>query len=171
MNWFRWSVYTTRDPKFEVVARKSGQPKSTVIACWTVLLEHASANSPKGSVSGFDVAGAALLLDCTEKSVEEVIAKLKDKQLIAEGHINYGSIFCGFDPDWPLVRSRIMAEREHVCAYCGDRDGPLEVDHIIPRSAGGTNDPVNLTIACKSCNSSKGAKPLDVWLNETGRLC
>lgn len=51
-----------------------------------------------------------------------------------------------------------------------DRDGPLcgycaalltiktfTVDHKLARANGGTDDPENLTIACRPCNSSKGA--------------
>lgn len=32
----------------------------------------------------------------------------------------------------------------------------LTVDHVIPQSKGGTNDPCNLVPMCKPCNSSKG---------------
>lgn len=33
----------------------------------------------------------------------------------------------------------------------------MEIDHVIPRSAGGSNDPSNLVAACRDCNASKGA--------------
>ena len=36
----------------------------------------------------------------------------------------------------------------------------LELDHIVPESAGGTADPDNITLACRSCNRRKGAKVL-----------
>jgi 5-methylcytosine-specific restriction endonuclease McrA len=40
------------------------------------------------------------------------------------------------------------------CAYCGDRN-PTQVDHIIPRSRGGTDDRENLAPACRMCNMEK----------------
>ena len=43
------------------------------------------------------------------------------------------------------------------CYYCGC-DGPMEVEHRIPLSRGGTHYPANLVPACKSCNCSKGTK-------------
>lgn len=54
-----------------------------------------------------------------------------------------------------------------ACAYCG-RDlrnaAPADVtlDHLLPRSAGGTNDATNLVTACRSCNSSRQDKP---WID------
>jgi len=42
------------------------------------------------------------------------------------------------------------------CAYCG---APAEhIDHVIPRSQGGTDDPRNLVPACAKCNLTKGAR-------------
>lgn len=43
-----------------------------------------------------------------------------------------------------------------VCQECG-ANRRLSLDHIIPVSAGGTNDNDNLRILCLDCNSSKGA--------------
>ncbi len=43
------------------------------------------------------------------------------------------------------------------CIYCGC-GGPMEIEHMIPVSRGGTNWPANLAPACRSCNSSKGSK-------------
>lgn len=41
-----------------------------------------------------------------------------------------------------------------VCSVCGSVDD-LTVDHIYPKSLGGTNDPGNLQILCMRCNASK----------------
>jgi diadenosine tetraphosphate (Ap4A) HIT family hydrolase len=43
---------------------------------------------------------------------------------------------------------------------CGatKKERRLEVDHIKPRSKGGTNDPSNLQALCYQCNRAKGAK-------------
>ena len=51
-----------------------------------------------------------------------------------------------------------------TCVYCNKsvEFGGDTLDHIIPLSRGGTNDKMNLTIACKSCNCKKWAKILEV---------
>lgn len=48
------------------------------------------------------------------------------------------------------------------CVYCGatKEDSPLEIDHVIPVSRGGTSDIGNLVAACKPCNRGKRAKSL-----------
>jgi len=35
----------------------------------------------------------------------------------------------------------------------------LNIDHIQPKSHGGTNDPTNLVVACRACNLYKGSAP------------
>jgi 5-methylcytosine-specific restriction endonuclease McrA len=62
--------------------------------------------------------------------------------------------------EWREIREEIFTRDGHVCAYCGDTDGPHEIDHICPVSRGGSNDPSNLTVACVPCNRSKGT---DLW--------
>ena len=50
-----------------------------------------------------------------------------------------------------------------ACAYCG-ATGDMSLDHVVPLSRGGTHEIDNLLPACRSCNSSKGAKLLEEWL-------
>ena len=61
------------------------------------------------------------------------------------------------------------ADFDHCCAYCGDRPSFLTIDHVIPRSQNGTNDPSNLLPACKSCNESKGSRTLLTWYTSRNR--
>ncbi len=44
----------------------------------------------------------------------------------------------------------------HTCQYCGDKTGPLTIEHIIPRSRGGKTSFENCVIACRRCNGKKG---------------
>ncbi len=48
----------------------------------------------------------------------------------------------------------------YTCVHCGKkfRKGSIEIDHIIPRSKGGSNRPENLQCLCVHCNRSKGNK-------------
>ncbi len=54
------------------------------------------------------------------------------------------------------IRQYLLEKFGHRCAYCGTTLYPLEVEHIIPRSRGGSDRVSNLTIACHSCNQAKG---------------
>lgn len=47
-----------------------------------------------------------------------------------------------------FIRER---DRE-TCQICLQRDGPLEIDHIIPIAAGGTTTPENLRLVCRAFN-------------------
>lgn len=54
------------------------------------------------------------------------------------------------------VREYLLEKFNRQCIYCGKRNIPLEVEHIIPKSRGGSNRVDNLGIACRECNESKG---------------
>jgi len=43
-------------------------------------------------------------------------------------------------------------------------DVPLQIDHIVARSRGGSNRESNLTLACEPCNQDKGARPIEEFL-------
>ncbi|GAI50482.1 unnamed protein product, partial [marine sediment metagenome] len=45
------------------------------------------------------------------------------------------------------VREYLLEKWKRKCAYCGNTDVPLEVEHIIPKSRGGSDRVSNLTIA------------------------
>jgi 5-methylcytosine-specific restriction endonuclease McrA len=52
--------------------------------------------------------------------------------------------------------TRLLEKCGHRCAYCGKRDVLLEIEHILPKSRGGSDRVSNLTIACHACNQMKG---------------
>ena len=51
-------------------------------------------------------------------------------------------------------------------AYCGKKEVPLQVEHIHPKSKGGSNRVSNLTLACECCNQKKGNKPVEEFLKK-----
>jgi DNA-directed RNA polymerase subunit RPC12/RpoP len=57
--------------------------------------------------------------------------------------------------NWRAVRKIILERAEYKCHYCGAH--ATDVDHVIPRVEGGTDDESNLVASCKSCNSKKHA--------------
>lgn len=69
--------------------------------------------------------------------------------------------------EWARVRSSIFRRDNYTCRYCGARAVALECDHIMPLARGGSNEPENLTTACKPCNRSKRDKTLEEWRSGT----
>jgi 5-methylcytosine-specific restriction endonuclease McrA len=64
----------------------------------------------------------------------------------------------------PAKRLAIYVRDGFTCAYCGTdlrNAAPADVtlDHLLPRSTGGSNSPTNLITCCRSCNSSRQDKP------------
>ncbi len=64
-------------------------------------------------------------------------------------------------PRW--IKEIVLKRDGQRCKYCGGHDGPFHLDHVMPVSKGGKNEPDNLTVACQRCNISKGAKLLNEW--------
>ena len=62
-------------------------------------------------------------------------------------------------------RLSIYLRDRFCCMYClrdlADADpSDITLDHLVPKSDGGTNDESNLVTCCRSCNCSRGDKPL-----------
>lgn len=66
-----------------------------------------------------------------------------------------------------LNRQNVFRRDDHKCVYCGDKEN-LTLDHVVPRSKGGSNTWDNLLTCCGSCNVKKGDKDVDSFLNEHG---
>lgn len=61
------------------------------------------------------------------------------------------------------TRFEVFKRDRFTCQYCG-RTPPnvlLEVDHIVPVAAGGSDDETNLTTSCWECNSGKSDRLLE----------
>jgi hypothetical protein len=54
------------------------------------------------------------------------------------------------------VRSYLLEKFGHRCAYYGRGETPFELDHVLPRSRGGSNRVSNLVLSCHDCNTAKG---------------
>lgn len=65
----------------------------------------------------------------------------------------------GSTTQWRRIRQTVI-NRDGCCQLCGTEDN-LSVDHIVPRSLGGTDNLDNLEVLCSSCNSRKGGRFFD----------
>ncbi len=64
------------------------------------------------------------------------------------------------DPVPSDIRYQVLASYNGRCALCGatSKERRIEVDHIVPRSKGGSNDISNLQALCDECNRGKSYK-------------
>jgi hypothetical protein len=66
------------------------------------------------------------------------------------------------NPLYPIVAERA----EYRCEYCRAPEQVFnfnfEVEHILPRSSGGSSEPENIALACESCNLHK-ASTREAW--------
>ena len=64
------------------------------------------------------------------------------------------------------VREYLLSKWEHMCAYCKKKGVPLQVEHVMPRSRGGSNRLSNLVMACEKCNKKKGGQKIEEFLRK-----
>jgi len=68
------------------------------------------------------------------------------------------------------ARRRLIIERDNGICYLCNKQIPfneIEIDHLIPRSRGGSSQPDNLSVSCMKCNRHKGNR---IGLEQLKRL-
>ena len=64
----------------------------------------------------------------------------------------------GYGPEWRKRRKRILLRDRHLCQPCLRNDimtQAKEVDHIVNKASGGTDDDENLEAICTPCHKKK----------------
>ena len=117
MEWLKWFVGATTDPKFAVIARRSKQNMASVIAVWAMLLERAGQADERGEVEGFDCEGADIVLGLEDGAACSILQAMQDKGLIANGCItNWDKRQRREEPEAVKERKRLQREREKLAA-------------------------------------------------------
>ncbi len=62
------------------------------------------------------------------------------------------------------IREYLLEKFQRKCVYCGATDTRLEIDHVHPRSKGGSDKVSNLVISCHDCNQAKSDRDLRDFL-------
>lgn len=75
-------------------------------------------------------------------------------------------------------RRKVIASYElgqRRCPICGvqlvynqDQPNTASFEHLVPKSAKGTEIPINGLVVCKRCNHKRGNMCWEKWLNRTG---
>lgn len=105
-----------------------------------------------------------LLHLCPVAALSQELVKFDLQQMqqpdISGVEYQQGSLF-GFE-----VREYIFLKWRHRCAYCDANSVPLELDHVHPRSQGGSNRVSNLVAACTACNQRKRNQDVREFLKD-----
>lgn len=167
IDWFRWHHGSVTDPKFQLVAKKSGASVAEVVAVWAFMLEVGSENG--AAISSFSPSMCDESLQLHPGLAGRIYAEMAGRGLVLGDRIaNPRRYFPApsMRPSgglWAAIRSIIFERDDYTCRYCGARGGRLECDHVIPVADGGLHTANNLVTACFCCNRSKAAMPLAEW--------
>ena len=82
MDWFRWHHGSVNDPKFQLVARKSGASVAEVIAVWATLLESASMSDTRGNLGQLDFEAIDCFLGLTEGLSQNIKSVMSERGLL-----------------------------------------------------------------------------------------
>ncbi len=92
-----------------------------------------------------------------------MLCEQKIREFMLENGSDLWSARYQSDPVSLSTRYEVLKRANKRCELCGVGDGdsgyedllPLHVDHIVPRSKGGSNDADNLQVLCSACNLGK----------------
>lgn len=62
------------------------------------------------------------------------------------------------------LREYLLEKWGRTCAYCGAAHVPLQIEHMYPKTRGGSDRASNLTLACRRCNEKKSARLVEEFL-------
>lgn len=62
------------------------------------------------------------------------------------------------------IREFLLERWDRKCSYCGKENVPLEVEHIKPKTKGGSDRISNLCLSCHECNQKKADRDVEDFL-------
>jgi hypothetical protein len=122
IDWFRWHHGSVTDPKFQLVARKSGASLPDVLAVWSYVLEQASANQARGCYGEIDCEAVDCLFNfpATEGRTADVLNAMVARGLLADGFVaNWEKRQPKREDATCAERKRRQREREHELQMAG----------------------------------------------------
>lgn len=88
IDWFRWHHGSVTDPKFALVAKRSGARLGDVVTLWAFLLEQSSASDDRGSIGPLDMESIELLLDLQDGQCMRILDAMCARGLITDHRIS-----------------------------------------------------------------------------------
>jgi 5-methylcytosine-specific restriction endonuclease McrA len=104
------------------------------------------------------------LTGITVEDVRFDMQKLQNPEITGTAY-QQGTLF-GYE-----VREYLLEKWDRKCAYCDTGNVPLQIEHIIPKSRGGSDRVSNLALSCEKCNLKKNTKTASEFLaGKPGKL-
>lgn len=73
---------------------------------------------------------------------------------------------------WQWLRCRLSEAQNWKCCWCGcdttderKKSNSSTIEHMLPKSLGGSDDWDNLAMACNKCNNKRGNVPVEEFYN------
>lgn len=125
MDWLRLHHDTINDPKWRVVAARSGQPLHAVLAVWMAMLVNASRSPERGTLDGWDDEDMGVAVGLAEDSVTAIRNAMQGKVLD-------GGRLTGWEKRQPkredgsAERAKAHRERSRTQPNATERERPLD---------------------------------------------
>ena len=99
--------------------------------------------------------GVGKCLNCGDEFIKKYTDQIYCSQHCSRTHVKFK------DNANLRHRIKILSRDNYTCQYCGrsprkEDDVILEIDHILPKAKGGSDDLNNLITSCSFCNQGKG---------------
>lgn len=103
----------------------------------------------------YSAAGVFACLDAEQKTVVREVLRARINDYLDTRKYPFGD--SNNDAVRGSIRYEVLKRAGGRCELCGEsaRNTQIDVDHIIPRSKKGSNDPSNLQALCRTCNAQK----------------
>ena len=126
IDWFRWHHGSVTDPKFQLIARRSGQELGNVIAVWAFVLETASAAQERGIAGDLDVEAIDCMLNMPGGATEAILQAMRDRGLLDDHWhvVKWHQRQPKREDDTAAERKRRQREREHELAMAASVTEP-----------------------------------------------
>lgn len=83
-SWFRVHHGMVSDPKWPLIARRSGHNVGTVVAVWAALLDFASQNEERGSIVGFNAEEIDALYGYDDGTTAQILQAMEDRGMVVD---------------------------------------------------------------------------------------
>ena len=87
-SWVRLWSGMTADPKWQTIARKSGQPRHLVISLFIHMMLEANEADERGDISAMSTEDAASTMDCDEEQISAILQAMQGRVIDANGRLS-----------------------------------------------------------------------------------
>lgn len=87
IDWFRWHHGSVTDPKFQLIAKRSGVSLPDVLAVWAYLLEQASANETRGDHGDIDCEAVDCMFGFDDGQTKTILNAMQAREMLSDGRV------------------------------------------------------------------------------------